>query len=196
MSSNRNCPRCGQPAQYRLGELHCPACGFSKNLTADEKMAASRDALPLDSSLVRSPSGDSGKQLRQVMGGRVMHPKVDYGSGLPSIAELGAFLTCFFAGQILMHLIVSATLGVGGNIISTIIGSAVFTMVLAFVLSQNMSCLKNAVLLMAVLLAILSIVMVWKSVQGQHWLGVAFAVYNLGISGWLASLLSRQASME
>jgi hypothetical protein len=148
---------------------------------------------------VRQPTGDAGRQLPKMLGGRVVHPKVDYGTGAPAIGELGAFLTCFFIGQILMQIVINASLygNTGeGNLASTVIGAAVFTVAIAFVLSQSISCLKNTVLLIAILLAVLSLVMVWKSAQSAAWLGIGFAVYNLGISGWLASILSRQASME
>ncbi len=205
--SSKVCPRCAAPAEYRLGELHCPVCGHIEKLVIDTarpdrrptRSAAVQQPLRAaagDDPLVRRSDPDSMPgQLWKLKGGRSMRPSLGYSGSGPSVTEIGAFLSCFFLSGVLFSGLMSTITG-GASLLGGIIWSGFLTLFLAFILSQKMPQFQGLILLAAFALTLAWIYILWKSILTGAWQGIAISLGGLAISGWLFSLLYRQNIYE
>lgn len=203
MDRTRSCPACGAQASYRLGELHCPDCGHveSRLIEREEPRRYSRSSPPGPE--VRAPQGDDplvrgastkvdSQRIMNLQARRGRPPSLGYrGDGL-SAAELGAFITCFFIGCVLFNGLLAGMSGFAEGMISGIIGSAVFTVLVALVLSGQLRQFQGLFMVFAFFVMIAWIYITVKSVQTGGWIGIAISAGGLGISGWLFSILYRQ----
>ncbi|MCB1186660.1 hypothetical protein KDL29_05770 [bacterium] len=207
MAEQQRCPACGGLATVRLGELSCPTCGYSQMLIQEQipSRRSYQQRSPTgqfgtkagEDPLVRGSTGeDSPGQLWRLKAGRSGRINVNYGSNAPSVAELGAFLACFFGTTILMQVAVSSLFGVGGIGLGSILSAAFMTGVLAFTFSQQIACLKGFFMLISFMIAIMSLYMAYKAFNVHNWISMAFSFVEFGLSGWLFSILYRQNIYE
>lgn len=157
-----------------------------------------RGNAPAEDPLVRSSNPDSMPgQLWRLKGGRSARPSITHNGPAPSTAELGAFLTCFFLSGVLLRVLMEAFFGFsGGGLIIGIIGAGFFTLLLALLFHMENESIKGFVMIMALLFAIFSCYLLYRAIRDGNWIHAGFALCNLGISGWLFSILYRQNIYE